>query len=306
VSRLATPGQPGGTLSLWAGLGFALTACACFAVLDTSAKYVSLSVPVLMALWFRYAFQAMSTTLVMWPRHGRSLLRTEHPRFQLARGLLLLCSSLFAFFSLQVMPVGEFTAIVMMTPLVITVLAAVWLKETVSLWRWLLVLGGFGGTLLIIRPSGQGYGWSALLPLGLVASNACFQVLTSRLVRTESPATMQFYTGWVGTLVASLALPWVWAPVAHGYLWVLLLLMGAMASLGHMLLILAYARAPAATLTPYLYAQIAFAMVCGWLVFAHLPDRVSVLGMALIASCGAGGAWLTARERKISMQPLAS
>jgi drug/metabolite transporter (DMT)-like permease len=257
-----------------------------------------------MAIWFRYLFQATSTTLVMLPLHGRALLRTEHPRFHLLRGLLLLTASVFAFFSLQSLPVGEFTAIVMITPLAITVLAALWLKEKVSAWRWLFVAGGFIGTIVIIRPGGHDYGWSALLPLGTVAANAWFQVLTSRMTRTESPATMQFYTGWVGALIATLALPFVWVNPAHWSLWALLLLMGAMGTLGHLVLIMAYARTPTPTLTPYLYAQIGFAMLAGWLVFAHVPDRWAVSGMLLIALCGAGGAWLTSIEGRLSAQPV--
>ena len=284
--------------SALAGIAFALIAVACFAILDTTTKFVSAGVPLLMALWFRYFFQAASTTVIMLPMHGRALLRTEHPKFHVARGLLLLCSSLMAFFSLRAMPVGEFTAIVMITPLAVTVLAAVWLKERVSLLRWLLVVGGFVGTLIIIRPGSQSYGWSALLPLGLVASNASFQVLTSKMARIEQAATMHFYTGWVGALVSALALPFVWVTLDSGQLWALLILMGTAATIGHFLLILAYGNAPATTLTPYLYMQIAFAMFFGWLVFAHLPDRWSVLGIALIAVCGAGGAWLTARERR--------
>ena len=281
--------------SALAGIAIAV---ACFAILDTTTKFVSAGVPLVMALWFRYFFQAASTTVIMLPMHGRALLRTEHPKFHVARGLLLLCSSLMAFFSLRAMPVGEFTAIVMITPLAVTVLAAVWLKERVSLLRWLLVVGGFVGTLIIIRPGSQSYGWSALLPLGLVASNASFQVLTSKMARTEQAATMHFYTGWVGALVSALALPFVWVTLDSGQLWALLILMGTAATIGHFLLILAYGNAPATTLTPYLYMQIAFAMFFGWLVFAHLPDRWSVLGIALIAVCGAGGAWLTARERR--------
>ena len=90
----------------------------------------------------------------------------------------------------------------------------------------------------------------------------------------------------------------MWVTLDSGQLWALLILMGTAATIGHFLLILAYGNAPATTLTPYLYMQIAFAMFFGWLVFAHLPDRWSVLGIALIAVCGAGGAWLTARERR--------
>jgi len=117
---------------------------------------------------------------------------------------------------------------------------------------------------------------------------------------------MHFYTGWVGTLIATLPLPFVWATLPGWHEWALLCLMGLMGTVGHFLLILAYQRAPASTLTPYLYAQIAFAMLGGWLVFAQVPDATSLVGMAFIAACGAAGAWLTVRERHEAIEPAES
>jgi drug/metabolite transporter (DMT)-like permease len=287
-----------------AGIALVIAACACFSVLDTTTKYISAWVPLLMALWFRYAFQAVATTVVILPIRGLRVLRTRHLPFQLLRGVLLLASCLFAFASRKHRPVGEFTAIVMISPLAITVLAATVLKEKVSIVRWLLVAGGFAGTLVIIRPGGDAFNWASLLPLCLVATNAWFQVLTSKLARTEDPVTMHLYTGWVGTLIASLALPYVWTQLGAGWLWLALCLMGVMATVGHFMLILAYQRAPAATLTPYLYTQIAFAMLGGWLVFRHVPDRLSMAGMVMIAVCGAAGAWLTVRENRPAPEPV--
>ena len=281
-----------------AGIGMVVGACACFSVLDTTAKYISATVPLLMALWFRYAFQAIATSLFVLPMRGASVLRTRHPGFHCLRGVLLLASSLFAFASLQHMPVGEFTAIVSISPLAITLLAATVLREKVSPLRWLLVVGGFAGTLVIIRPGGAAFNWVSLLPLCLVVTHAWFQLLTSKLARTEDPVTMHLYTGWVGTLIASVALPFAWTDLGASWLWLALGLMGVMATVGHFILILAYQRAPASTLAPYLYSQIGFAMLAGWLVFSHVPDGWSLAGMALIALCGAGGGWLTLRERR--------
>lgn len=287
-----------------AGIALVVAAVACFATLDTTTKYVCLSVPVLFALWFRYMFQAVATTAVMLPLIGRRLFRTAHPKYQCLRGVLLLLTSMFAFFSLKYMPVGEFTAIVMITPLVITLLAATQLGEKVSLLRWLLVAGGFIGTITIIRPGPDAFNWAMLMPLGLVATNAWFQVLTSKLAKTEDPVTMHFYSGWVGALLASLALPFVWVPLSTWSQWGGLVLMGIMGMVGHFLLILAYGRAPAATLTPFLYVQIGFAMLGGWLVFSHVPDGWSMLGILMIAVCGAAGAWLTVRESRVLIEPV--
>ena len=288
--------------SALSGIALVVAACACFAALDTTTKSVTPFVPLMVALWFRYAFQAVATTVVVLPLRGRRVWRTEHPKFQLLRGLLLLVSSLLAFASLRYMPVGEFTAIVMMAPLAVTVLAATVLKEHVSPLRWALVAGGFAGTVLIIRPGGEAFTWASLLPLALVASNAWFQVLTSRLARTEDPLTMHLYTGWVGTLIASCMLPFFWAQPSQPWLWLAMSFMGLMGTVGHFFLILAYQRAPAATLTPFLYLQIALSMLGGYLVFHHVPDGWSVAGMAMIAVCGAAGAWLTVRERRLALQ----
>ena len=289
-----------------AGIGMVIEAVACFATLDTATKASTAGVPILMGVWFRYAFQAVATTAVLLPLHGTALLRTRHPRYQLLRGALLLVSSTLAFLSLRYMPLAEFTSIVLIAPLVITLLAATTLKEHVSPLRWTLVAGGFIGTLVILRPGGGAFSWAVLLPIGLVLTNAWFQVLTSKLAQTENPLTMHFYTGWVGTLIASLALPFVWTALPSWEWWALLCLMGFMGTVGHFILILAYQRAPASTLTPYLYAQIAFAMLGGWLIFSHVPDRFSLIGISMIAVCGAAGAWLTVRERRVPIEPAES
>ena len=280
------------------GIGFAVLATACFAALDTTTRHISASLSVMVALWFRYLIQALITTALVWPGRGLKVLQTLHPRFQLARGLLLFACSLLAFFSLKYMPVGEFTSVVLLAPLVITLLAAWMLREKIRKLRWLLVLGGFVGTMVIIRPGSQHFDWTVVLPLLLVGTNSGFQILTSKMTQTEDPMTMHFYTGWIGTALATLSLPFFWEMPQDWTVWLQLLLMGVLASVGHVLLILAYGRAPAATLTPYMYAQIGFAVLGGWWVFDHLPDQWTVVGMTMVALCGALGAWLSVHESR--------
>ena len=293
----SSPARP----SVLTGIALVVTAMACFATLDTTAKLVSASVPLLMGIWFRYCFQALMTTLVVVPRFGVAVLKTQHPRFQMLRGLLLLTSSFFAFGSLKYLPVAEFTAIGTLVPLIITLLAARMLGEQVSKLRWVLVLGGFAGAMLIIRPGGTNFIWPMLLPLGAVVTYSWFQLLTSHMVKTENPLTMHLYTGWVGTLVPSLMLPFVWVNPTQKELG-MLLLVGALGTVGHYLLILAYKRSPASNLTPYLYAQIVFAMLGGWLVFNQVPDSWALAGIALIAACGVAGALLTSYESRVLRQ----
>jgi drug/metabolite transporter (DMT)-like permease len=285
------------------GIGLAVAATACFAVLDTTVKVVGAVVSVLLVIWFRYLFHAVAMTVWLLPRRGRAALRTAHPRFQLLRGVLLLSLSLLGFIALQRMPVGEFTAILMVTPLAVTLLGATLLGERVTAWQWALVVGGFAGALLVVRPVGSDIGWAGLLPLAMVFLAACFQILTAKMARTEDPLTMHLYTGWVGALVASALLPFVWQAIPDGRTLALLVLVGAAGTLGHLLFIFAYQRAPASTIAPYLYAQIAFAMLLGWLFFDHTPGAIELTGIALIVLCGAVSGWRTARHRPVPIQP---
>jgi drug/metabolite transporter (DMT)-like permease len=275
---------------------------ACFAVLDTTTKRVTAEVPLVMAIWARYFFQAVFTTAWVLPKKGLAVLETHNLGMQLTRGVLLIVVTALAFASLQVMPVGEFTAVVMTTPLLVTLLAARLLGEHVSVLRMVLVAGGFVGTAIIVRPSGDSMNWWLLLPLALVIANAAFQLLTSKMTRTETTMTTQFYTSWVGAILSTIPLFWYWTTIANPALWFGLLLMGVAGAVGHILMIMSFERSPAATLMPYMYLQIGFAMLGGWIMFNHIPDHMSLIGIGLIAVCGTAGGLLTMYESRVRLK----
>ena len=289
-----------------AGIGFVVLSVACFAVLDTTTKHVSASVPLMLALWFRYLIQAFFSTVFFLPKRGMALFKTEHPKFQMVRGALLFGSSLCAFYGLKYMPVGEFTAIASITPLLVTIVAAMALGEKVRKLRWALVLGAFIGTMIMVRPGTQHFDWILIFPLMLIITNGSFHLLTSRMAKTEDPITMNILTGWVGTALGACVLPFVWELPTDGFVWLQLLIMGSFATVGHYLLIMAFSKAPATVLTPYFYIQIGFAVLGGWLVFDHMPDHWTLVGMGVVAVCGALGAWLTVSESRVPVMPVES
>lgn len=279
------------------GIALAVGAMACFAALDTTTKLVGIAVPVVMLLWVRYLFQTLFTAATLLPRRGRRLLHTDHPRLQIARGALLASASTLAVASLRHIGVGEFTAIVSLTPLLLTLMAGLMLGERVSALRWTLVAGGFAGVLMIIQPGGEGFTLWTLGPLVILLLNTGFQLLTAKLARLEDPVTMQLYTGAVGAVGFSLLLPFVWQPLT-ALQWGLIGLLSTFGTVGHGMLVHSYGHAQASTLTPYLYFQVGFAMLGGWLVFAHAPDAWALLGVTLIALCGVVGTWLSGREQR--------
>ena len=269
-----------------AGIALAVAAMACLSVSDAVSKWVMASVTPLMVLWFRYAVQALGTTLVLAPSRGLAMWQTRSLRWQLLRGLLMVSCSLLAFYCLQRMPVAEFTATVMLTPLVLTVLARFVMKEHVTPLRWLMVVGGLIGALLVIRPGGQvdsSVGWMALT---VVVTYAVFQAVTSHMTRTEDPASMQLYTGWVGWGVSTVLVLNAWITPQGLTQWGLLLLVGLAATLGQYVLIVAFSRAPASVVSPFLYTGVGFSTLMGWLLFDHMPDALAFLGMGLVVVCG--------------------
>jgi drug/metabolite transporter (DMT)-like permease len=281
------------------GILLIILAAMSFATLDTATKHATQLVPVLMLLWFRYAFQAVVTFVLRFPIQKKTLFATPNPRFQTLRGVLLLCTSACSFFGLQFLPVGEFTAMAMLSPMAATAMAAWILKNHVSQSRWVLMCLGLFGVLLVVRPGGQVFGWALLFPVVLVTTYAWFQVLTSRLSGDENPYTTHFYTGLVGALAMTPTLFWSWRTTALLNHWPWFVVVGFFGTFGHLMLIRAFNRASAVVLTPYLYTQIAFATFMGWLVFSHVPDVWAWVGIAVIAASGIGNGVLTAREASL-------
>ena len=295
------------------GIGLILLGAVFFACLDNTTRYLGATLPVLLILWSRYAFQAVVMAvwlLVTRRRPGGAGFAVSHRLFQAIRGALLLATSAISFYGLQFIPAAEFTAISMLTPVIVTLLAAWLLHERVSRMRWAMVFGGFMGALIVMRPGSGVFGWTVLFPLASACTYASFQVLTSKLAGVENPYTTHFYTGLVGVVLMTPVL-WLSAVDVAGVLGaaspaqVLQLLgIGLFGTTGHLLLILALGLAPASTLMPVFYSQIAAAAAVGWLMFGYLPDRWAWLGMFVVGVCGAASAWLNMREAAARNQPL--
>lgn len=293
------------------GIALVIGAASAFATMDTTVRYVGAHFSVALVLWARYGLHASIMTLWIALSRQRSF-RSANPMFQIARGALLAFSSAMAFAALRRMPVAEFTAIVMLTPVVATVVARLWLKEQVSRLRWALVVGGFLGALIVVRPGSGLVGWAALLPLAATFSNAAFQSMTSRYAPHEDPFTTNFYTGATGVTIAT---PLLLASVADPVDTLLaapavqigaLLAVAILGTAGHLLLILALGKAPASTLMPFQYVQLAAAALAGYLVFGLAPDGWSWLGMAIIGVCGAASAWLNVRAAAERHRPVSA
>jgi drug/metabolite transporter (DMT)-like permease len=279
--------------SLW-GIACVIAATACFAVLDTTSQLIGMAAPLVMVQWLRYLIQTLSSAAVIAQAKEFKTLRITKPVLHITRGLMMLVTTMLGFTSRYV-PVADFTAIAMLTPLVVTLASTRLLGEHVPPLRWLMAAGGFAGVLIIIRPFSHSFQPAVFLLLLLVITGAAFQILTAYMMRTESASHTHLASGVVGFIVMSCTLPFFWQALPLK-IWVLMVIVGFAASTGHLLFNMALKRVNASVATPYLYAQMGFAAFGGWLVFGRMPDAYSWLGMALVAMCGIANAWLLMRE----------
>jgi drug/metabolite transporter (DMT)-like permease len=267
------------------GILLMTAAVLCFALLDATSKGLSQTYPVPMLVWARYTLHFLLMLIFLAPSMRWKLVATRHPVKQVVRALLLVCVTGFAMAAFQRLPLAETTALLFVTPLIVALLAGPLLGEQLRPLHWGASICGFGGALLIARPGGAFDLAGIMLVLAAAACYSVYQIQTRQLSPTEDTLTMLFYTALVGTVSMTLGAPLYWGGPLPGLADGLLIAsLGIYGGTGHYLLIKAFRYAPATTLSPFLYVQLIWATLLGWLVFGHWPDAATLAGMAIIAA----------------------
>jgi drug/metabolite transporter (DMT)-like permease len=270
-----------------AGIGLTILAIGLFTLMDTIGKGLSARYPVPQVVWARYVFQ-LGWMLLLIPRIGAiGLVRTTRLGMNLVRGLLLAVATLFMFTAISFVPLADAYTVTFTAPLLITVFSIPLLGERVGWRRWSAVVAGFVGVLIVIRPGVGMPHWALALPLVTALGFALYQILTRKVAGTpgETSVAMLFYVASVGAVVTSALVPFFWRTVAP-LDWVPMAAMGLLGGIGHLILIRALTIAPASLLAPFVYTQIVWALVLGYLVFGDLPNVWMLLGGAVIVASG--------------------
>jgi drug/metabolite transporter (DMT)-like permease len=266
------------------GIVLILAALSTLICLDAASKYAVQKIPVTAAVWSRYAGHMLVVFALAFPTLRSGLWKTRHLPFQLLRGVLLAVMTLCFFNAFRTLPLAHGTAILFLTPILITLWARWFLEESVTLTQWGAVLLGFVGVIVICRPGSGLDGQGVLYALGAALANSVYQILTRRASGQDRPETQLFFTGLVGAAVMSVSLPAWWTPVsADGWHWAAFGLLGVLGAAGHWLMVKAYDCAPAAVLAPWMYLQLILALLLGWVMFGDVPDTPALAGMALVA-----------------------
>ena len=272
-----------------------------FASLDTSAKWLVLSLPVLQVVWMRFFSQVLFTAAVFAPTMGWGMFRVVNLKLQCLRGLILALMTALNFLALQYLQLAETGAIQFSVPILIAVLSSWWLKEKLDVASWIAIWVGFAGVLVIIRPGSHAFHPAIFLSVMNAFLYAGFNMLTRRLAASENPVSTQLFSAAVSAVVLA---PFAWSQwqTPEGVLtWVIIGLIGVFAGLGHLSVASAHRYASAAFLGPFLYQQILYMTLGGWLVFGQTPDHAVALGAVIVVASGMFLLWREMRTKVSSV-----
>ena len=264
---------------------FNLLAWVMLPIMDGFAKYLSSDLPVLQITWARYFFTVAFTFPIMFFFYRNQLKWSEKPKLQFLRGLILLTANICFFYSISVISLAKALTLAFVAPLIVTAFSPIFLSEKVGLRRWLAVIIGFIGSLVVIRPGFVEINLASFAALGTGVMYGFYLIITRKLSTSDNPLLTLLLTGVVGAIIISIVMPFVWVQPTLNQ-WSMMAAIGIFACVGHLFLILSLKYADASKLAPFSYFEIITNIIIGYYFFSDFPDNWTFLGLFIIVISG--------------------
>ena len=276
-----------------------LTAGMLFSCLDASAKYLVLSgMSAPFVSWFRFAEHVVLAMIFLQVWKRPQVFKANNLPLQVLRAMFMFGSTIMNFLALQTLQLAETISIFFFAPMVITALAGPLLGEWAGWRRWMAILVGLVGVIVITRPGFGTFGIGHVYTLLAMTSYCFYVLLTRKMSATESAESLLFYSALTPAIVMLPALPLYGSVPPTAWHWAVLLGLGFFGGFGHWMLIKAYQRATTSALAPYPYMQMLWMVLLGYVAFGQLPDRWTVAGALIIAG---SGLYIIHREHRLRM-----
>ncbi len=278
------------------GLILVILSMACFSLSDAAAKLLNHSLPPLEIAWLRYFVFTVLLMPSLVSSNG-NILKTTRPGLQILRGFGMLGSAIFFIMAIRSLPLADATATGFVSPLFITALSIIFLREQVGLRRWAAVIIGLIGVLIVVRPGGTSFQLASLLPVLSAMSWAIAIIITRRMSGNEGMPTVLAYSALTGLVALSIIAPFSaiipsWSDLGIG------LFIGLISTLAQWLIIEAYRHGDASLLAPFSYCQLVWSSLLG-LLFGDFPDHWTIIGASIIIASGL----YTAQRERIKSRP---
>ena len=265
-------------------------------IMDGLAKYLSTEIHFIQVVWGRYFFMALISLFIAYFFFNKSLKWPNHFKIQLIRSLFLFLSTILFFYAISVISLAEALTLAFVSPMIVTLLSAIILKEQVGIRRWSAVIIGFIGVLFVVRPGFNEINLATITAIGCGICYAFYIISTRKLSNQDNPLLTLIFTGLSGSIVISFIVPFYWSWLTITQL-ILLISLALIGTLAHFLLILSLNYAEASKLAPLTYSEIVMNVIIGYYFFGDFPDQWIWLGLIIIVS---SGVYISLRENAIN------
>lgn len=274
-------------------IGFKVAATLAFSVMAASVKWLEGRYPVGEVIFFRTFFALVPVlTFAAVAGNMRAQLSTRRPMAHVQRSGLGIAAMFLSFIALSALPLADWTAISFAMPIFAVVLAALWLKEKVGIWRWSAVAAGFLGIILMVGEhlglqAGAGVmSFAALIMLASTMFSACVIVTIREISATETSLAIVFYFMLACTLASLVTLPfgWLWPMTWEDG--AVLVLTGVAGGLGQIFNTTSYRYGEPSLLAPFDYAAMVWAIALGFLLFSEVPSPMVLSGASIVIAAG--------------------
>ncbi len=277
------------------GIGIVSLCYLVFSLVDGSAKWLVQSMPVAMLVWMRFLIHVLVAGAVLFPLRGAALLKTRHLSWHAARALMFVCMTAANFWALQYLQLTVTSSIFFSAPLIVALLSAQLLGERLDPRRLAAIATGFAGVLVIVHPWSADFHPAMLLAIANAVLYAVFMMMTRHLAAYDSPETIQFLPALGATLILTPFAIAAWETPEGWLEWTVMCLLGVAGGFGHYLLALAHRYAPSSVIAPFVYQQVIYMALFGYIVFGDVPGA-AVWGGAVIVI--GSGLYLFSRESR--------
>lgn len=269
----------------WIGIVCMVLAMALMPLMDVSAKTLSLQgLPVLQIVFLRMIGGTFLSLPLVIRQHGAAALIPRDWMLSFKLGACIVGATGFFFAALQYLAIAETLAIFFVQPLVVTLLAALVLREKVSRKRWIALLAGFGATLMIIRPGAEAYSPASLLALAAGTCLALYIILVRRSAPTSPALVTAYQTHFISALLVAPVMLLVWQPLTLEQ-FAIALGLALVGLTGQFLIVKAYEYGEASLLAPLSYTEMISSTLAGWWFFNEMPDHVTFIGVSILIVC---------------------
>ena len=270
-----------------------------FATMDSLVKWLSADYPTFQIMFFRSAVALLPVSFFIARAGGISILKTGRPVLHLVRCCMGVCAMWCAFTGIARLPLADAMAIFHSAPILMTALSVPLLKEQVGIRRWIAVIVGFIGVLMVVKPGTDVFSSGALFMITAALLVGSASNLIRVLSKTEDPACITFYFTFTTTVVSSLlAFNYGWETPSDGDL-LLLIAVGVLGGCAQYFMTVSFKHAEVGLVSPLKYLMIVIGGIYGYLFWSEIPDAVSLMGIGIII---ASGVYTMHRETLVARQ----